>query len=190
MTPNKDAKPGDKIVVTVKDKDGKVIDTVTVTVDKPDSSSHSSLTDDERQRCIATSLGFGLPLAALVPLGLALRMNIPGLTPVVDELSLQIQSVNNDLQRNLNIFNPQAARTAQEIDIRLRSFGIDLATAGAGLLALLAGIATISAIASACTPGDGSSIEDIENGKAKANSSLKGSSGSSEPGSSAESSKK
>ena len=30
-----DAKPGDKIVVTVKDKDGNVIDRVTVTVDKP-----------------------------------------------------------------------------------------------------------------------------------------------------------
>ncbi|MDY5132727.1 Rib/alpha-like domain-containing protein [Actinotignum urinale] len=32
---DKDAKPGDKIVVTVKDKDGNVIDTVTVTVKQP-----------------------------------------------------------------------------------------------------------------------------------------------------------
>ena len=33
---DKDAKPGDKVVVIVKDKDGKVIDTVTVTVEKPE----------------------------------------------------------------------------------------------------------------------------------------------------------
>ncbi|WP_305367166.1 Rib/alpha-like domain-containing protein [Corynebacterium jeikeium] len=37
VTPDKDAKPGDKIKVVVKDKDGKVIDEVTVTVtDKDD----------------------------------------------------------------------------------------------------------------------------------------------------------
>ncbi|GAB3943329.1 Rib/alpha-like domain-containing protein [Corynebacterium tapiri] len=35
VTPNADAKPGDEITVTVKDKDGKVIDTVTVTVQQP-----------------------------------------------------------------------------------------------------------------------------------------------------------
>ncbi len=33
---DKDTKPGDKITVVVKDKDGKVIDTVTVTVEKPE----------------------------------------------------------------------------------------------------------------------------------------------------------
>ncbi|UEB89754.1 YPDG domain-containing protein [Dermabacter jinjuensis] len=33
---DKNAKPGDKVVVIVKDKDGKVIDTVTVTVEKPE----------------------------------------------------------------------------------------------------------------------------------------------------------
>ena len=33
---NDDAKPGDKVTVVVKDKDGKVIDTVTVTVEKPE----------------------------------------------------------------------------------------------------------------------------------------------------------
>ncbi|WP_308807082.1 LPXTG cell wall anchor domain-containing protein, partial [Actinotignum urinale] len=36
---DKDAKPGDKIVVTVKDKDGNVIDTATVTVTKGQSGS-------------------------------------------------------------------------------------------------------------------------------------------------------
>ncbi|WP_341828755.1 Rib/alpha-like domain-containing protein [Trueperella pyogenes] len=35
VTPNKNAKPGDKIVVTVKDKDGNTIDTVTVTLSDP-----------------------------------------------------------------------------------------------------------------------------------------------------------
>ncbi|WP_297850683.1 YPDG domain-containing protein, partial [uncultured Corynebacterium sp.] len=35
VTPNEDAKPGDKIVVEVKDKDGKVIDTITVEIEEP-----------------------------------------------------------------------------------------------------------------------------------------------------------
>ncbi|MBO8865198.1 hypothetical protein INP02_13340, partial [Staphylococcus aureus] len=36
VTPSDEAKPGDKIVVDVKDPEGKVIDTVTVTVTDPD----------------------------------------------------------------------------------------------------------------------------------------------------------
>ncbi|WP_210386154.1 Rib/alpha-like domain-containing protein, partial [Corynebacterium sp. HMSC29G08] len=164
VTPGDDAKPGDTIKVTVKDKDGKVIDTVKVTITKPGSSTPgaSSLTEDERNRCIAVSVGFGLPLAALVPLGLAMRMNIPGLSPVVDQLSIQIQRVNNDLQNSLGVFNPEAARAAQQLDANLRAFGLDLVSLGAGLAAVVAGIAAIAAVASACTPGDGSSVGTIE----------------------------
>lgn len=61
-----------------KDKNGKVIEARKVTFKiaeaaKSKPSSSSVLTDAERNRCIATSVGLGLPLLALIPLGLALR---------------------------------------------------------------------------------------------------------------------
>ena len=51
VTPSEDAKPGDKIVVEVKDPEGNVIDTVTVTVEekKPVDTDGDGLTDDEEK---------------------------------------------------------------------------------------------------------------------------------------------
>ncbi|SQI18977.1 putative Ig domain-containing protein [Corynebacterium jeikeium] len=69
VTPDKDAKPGDKVVVVVKDKDGKVIDEVTVTVtDKDDQGgnqpggSSGSLNDPNKIGAIigGTIVGSGL----------------------------------------------------------------------------------------------------------------------------------
>ncbi|MGJ4051458.1 YPDG domain-containing protein, partial [Corynebacterium macclintockiae] len=64
VTPDKDAKPGDKIKVVVKDKDGKVIDEVTVTVtDKDDQGGPSgSLKDPNKIGAIigGTIVGSGL----------------------------------------------------------------------------------------------------------------------------------
>ena len=159
VTPNDNAKPGDKITVTVKDKNGKEIDKVTVTIAKPGG---SSLTDDERNRCIAVSVGFGLPLIALVPIGLALSASIPGLTPVVEQVSNQIQRANSELQRQLGVFNPEAARMSAQLDATLRQFGLSTAQVGSALAALVIGITAAASIASACTPGNGSSIDEIE----------------------------
>ena len=180
VTPNDDAKPGDKIVVTVKDPEGNEIDKVTVTVGEdttPDSSDgpSSKLTEDERNRCIAVSVGFGLPLIALVPIGLALSASIPGLTPVVEQVSNQIQRVNSELQRQLGVFNPEAARMSAQLDATLRQFGLGTAQVGSALAALVIGITAAASIASACTPGGGSSIDSIE-GAAQGGSAQLGSS--------------
>lgn len=166
VTPNDGAKPGDKIIVTVKDKNGKEIDKVTVTIegDGPTSSNgpSSKLSKEERDRCIAVSVGFGLPLIALVPLGLAMSMSIPGLTPVVEQVSNQIQRANSELQRQLGVFNPEAARMSAQLDATLRQFGLSTAQVGSALAALIIGITAAASIASACTPGNGSSIDEIE----------------------------
>ena len=166
VTPNDKAKPGDKIIVTVKDKNGKEIDKVTVTIegDGPTSSNgpSSKLSKEERDRCIAVSVGFGLPLIALVPLGLAMSMSIPGLTPVVEQVSNQIQRANSELQRQLGVFNPEAARMSAQLDATLRQFGLSTAQVGSALAALIIGITAAASIASACTPGNGSSIDEIE----------------------------
>ena len=73
VTPSKDAKPDDKIVVEVKDPNGKVIDTVTVTIEE------KKISSSERDGCTESLVGFGLPLLALIPLGIASQTAIPGL---------------------------------------------------------------------------------------------------------------
>ena len=60
-------------------------------------------------------------------------MAIPGLTPVVEQVSLQIERANANIQQQIGIFNPETAVQVAEINARLRAFGLDLATVGAGL---------------------------------------------------------
>ena len=134
------------------------------------------LTDDERKRCIATSVGFGLPLLALIPIGLATQTAIPGLSPVVEQYSEQIRLANARIQQELGVFNPEIALQVEVINKQLRQFGLDVATVGAGLALIAAGILTGTVIYDNCTPGGiGSSVQDLE---------LKGSTGKTYAGSS------
>ena len=136
---------------------------------------NDGLTDEERKRCIATSVGFGLPLLALIPIGLATQTAIPGLTPVVEQYSQQIRLANARIQQELGVFNPEIALQVEIINKQLRQFGLDVATVGAGLALIAAGILSGTIIYDNCTPGGGSSVEDVQ---------LKGSSGKTYAGSS------
>ena len=134
------------------------------------------LSDDERKRCIATSVGFGLPLLALIPIGLATQTAIPGLSPVAEQYSEQIRLANARIQQELGVFNPEIALQVEVINKQLRQFGLDVATVGAGLALIAAGILTGTIIYDNCTPGGiGSSVQDLE---------LKGSTGKTYAGSS------
>lgn len=129
-----------------------------------------------RKRCIATSVGFGLPLLALIPIGLATQTAIPGLSPVVEQYSEQIRLANARIQQELGVFNPEIALQVEVINKQLRQFGLDVATVGAGLALIAAGILTGTVIYDNCTPGGiGSSVQDLE---------LKGSTGKTYAGSS------
>jgi|GEM_PF-3121858 len=81
-------------------------------------------------------------------------MAIPGLTPVVEQVSLQIERANANIQQQIGIFNPETAVQVAEINARLRAFGLDLATVGAGLALLAAGILSGTIIYEACGPED------------------------------------
>ena len=142
----------------------------------PEKPGKPGLTDDERKRCVATSVGFGLPLLALIPLGLATQTAIPGLTPVVEQYSEQIRLANARIQQEMGVFNPEIALQVEVINKQLRQFGLDVATVGAGLALIAAGILTGTVIYDNCTPGGiGSSVQDLE---------LKGSTGKTYAGSS------
>lgn len=137
-----------------KNKDGKTLDTRKVTIKVADKAEAKPEPQPTDPKCIAASVGLGIPLLALIPIGLATQMAIPGLTPVVEQFSLQLERVNADIQRQLGIFNPSAAEQIVEINAQLRKAGLDLAPVGAGLALLTAGILSGTIIYEACGPDD------------------------------------
>ncbi|AIJ34260.1 hypothetical protein [Corynebacterium imitans] len=120
-------------------------------------------------KCIASAVGFGLPLLALIPIGLATQLTIPGLTDFVENVSMDIERANAQIQKNLGMFNPETAQALSQMNAQLRKAGFDLATVGAGLAVIAAGILAGTIIYDNCAPGDAKSSVKVD--------SLKGSSG-------------
>ena len=156
---DKGAKPGDKVVVVVKDKDGKEIDRVVVEVEKPgassDGSGSSDLSSNLSQRCINTGLGVGIPLLFLIPVGLASQMNIPGLKDFVAPINKQIQDLNTQLQKQAGVFNGPLAGKVAGIDAQLKRFGAEYQQVAGAVALIAAGALAIGLIADACAPGAG-----------------------------------
>ena len=148
VTPNDNAKPGDKIVVEVKDKDGNKVDDFTVKiVEKPISSS-------DRKGCTESLIGFGLPLLALIPLGIASQTAIPGLQNIQAQVGRQIQDANTALQNQLGVMDPRLAKAAADFQAQLRGAGANLSQVLGGIAVLAYGIAAITTIAVKCGPGN------------------------------------
>ncbi|RUQ12203.1 hypothetical protein D8M31_08170, partial [Corynebacterium genitalium] len=156
---NVELKPGDKVIVS----DGAGNET-------------NAQVGIDTGKCVATSLGFGLPLLALIPLGLASQMEIPGLSNVVADANAQLQAANTQIQQQLGLFNPEIAAQVDAANKQLAQFGADLGAVAAGLALISAGILAGTLIYDNCSPnGGGSSVKDLE---------LKGSSGKTYAGSS------
>ena len=127
-------------------------------------------------KCAATAVGFGLPLIALIPIGLATQMQIPGLSDFVAQANAQIQAANTQIQQQAGLFNPQLAAQVDAVNQQLGKFGADVATVAGGLALIAAGILAGTLIYDNCSPnGASSSVKDLE---------LKGSSGKTYAGSS------
>ena len=178
--------PGGKKVETTTDKDGKWTVKVPAGVElKPgdkvivSDGAGNKATEQvgiDTGKCVATSVGFGLPLLALIPLGLASQMEIPGLSDVVGQANAQLQAANTQIQQQLGLFNPEIAAQVDAANKQLAAFGTDLGTVAAGLALIAAGILAGTLIYDNCSPnGGGSSVKDLE---------LKGSSGKTYAGSS------
>ncbi|WP_168161634.1 hypothetical protein, partial [Corynebacterium sp. HMSC08D02] len=120
-------------------------------------------------KCVASAVGFGLPLIALLPLGLASQIQIPVLSDVAAQVDAQLQAANTRIQQQAGIFNPEMARQAEQINAQLRAVGGDLGMVAAGIVLIAAGILAGTVIYDNCNPnGSKSSVKDLE---------LKGSSG-------------
>ena len=133
--------------------------------------------DIDTGKCVATSVGFGLPLIALLPIGLATQLEIPGLSDIAAQANAQIQNANTQMQRQLGVFNPQLASQVDAINSQLARYGTDIGTVLGGLALIAAGILAGTIIYDNCSPNGGSSVKNLE---------LKGSSGNTYAGSSKE----
>ena len=172
VTIPEDANPGDKITVPVEvtypDGSKDNVD-VTVTVEQPNVGDRNK-PEIDTGKCIASALGFGLPMIALLPLGLASQVDVPGLTPIANELSARLEQANSQIQQQIGVYNPQLAGQVAEINARLKSVGADLFTVATSLALITAGILTGTMIYNNCVP-DGTTDVTVEDLK------LKGSSG-------------
>lgn len=112
-------------------------------------------------RCAAALAGVGLPLAALVPLGLGSKLQLPGVNNLSAQLNAQARNLNTEVQRGLGIHNPRLSEQAAQVDNQLKALGTDLGSVAAGAGTVAATAAALGAIAYACSPqtGQGSSAE-------------------------------
>lgn len=131
--------------------------------------------DDGNVKLDGITVGFGLPLIALLPIGLATELELPGLSDFAAQANAQIQNFNTQIQQQMGIFNPQMASQVNAINAKLTQYGTDIATVVGGLALIAAGILAGTIIYDNCSPDGGSSITNLE---------LKGSSGKTYAGSS------
>ena len=89
-------------------------------------------------------------------------MNIPGFSPLVKQVSAQIDGINRQLgaqtaqfQKQLGIYNGPLARQANQINVMLKKSGVDRVAGGVALAA--AGALALGLVANACSPNGGSS---------------------------------
>lgn len=95
------------------------------------------------KRCMATDPG--TPLLFLIPAGLALMFNMPGMQPLVKSASDQIASLNHNIQKATGMDNMLPADLQKNINNFNKQYG-DVARAGGAGMAGLIG-AVVSAIA-------------------------------------------
>ncbi|MFW9031476.1 YPDG domain-containing protein [Corynebacterium striatum] len=130
----------------------------------PDTKVPGGSSDIDWQRCAPAAAGIGLPLLLLLPIGLASQMNIPGLSPMVEQVSAEINGLNRqlaqkniELQKQLGIYNEPLAKQLGQIDLMLKKASPEAGRIGGAIALAAAGALALGLLVNACAPGAGSS---------------------------------
>lgn len=179
VTPGQDVEGPITVVIEDEDLDGgKTEVEVGVKGEKPGNQGGSSNLPDgsslpglssgssnvDWKRCAPAAAGVGIPLLFLLPIGLASQMNIPGFSPLVKQVSAQIDGINRQLaqqntalQKQLGIYNGPLAKQASQIDLMLKKVSPEAGRIGGGIALAAAGALALGLLINSCAPGAGSS---------------------------------
>lgn len=178
VTADDDAEDGDIITITVEDAEGNVVDTIDVTVEEePDAgepiddgassviagSTAGGSSGLIHERCVPLLLGAGIPLLAILPLGLAVSVGMPGVDSFLrqagvhpDNLNARVRELNTGLQNQLGVLNPQLSA---QVEAALRQLGPDASRLAGGAALSAVSLLVLGTVAAACAPDSESSSD-------------------------------
>lgn len=118
-------------------------------VASPDASSRVNQT-----KCAPALIGWGIPLIALLPLGIAMQLAVPGFESVKAGYDAQLQAIDANLIHQLRTLNPALGAELERLNVDLGRAGAGLAQAAVGLAVVGFGAAVIADLMLSCMPGD------------------------------------
>jgi len=169
ITPPEDTTPGTypvEVEITRPDKDPtKATIEVTVTdgtgstTETPAPSGSSELTEEERGRCIATGVGFGLPLLALIPIAIGTHVHLPWVDEMSQQVNAALRDANTQLQQKMGVYNQDVVNQVESINRQLQEFGREYGTVIGGVSAVAVVVLASALLWENCTPGEQLSSE-------------------------------
>lgn len=111
----------------------------------------SSIITDS-QKCRNAVLGWGIPLAVLVPVGLLANAAVPGLRALSQAAGDVIREANAQFQNQIGVMNPELAALQADFNDQLRQFNTDISQLAFGAAFLGLGIGALAHLGTACSP--------------------------------------
>ena len=135
-------------------------ETTTSEVTPPASSDPASTTSTpngssiitDNQKCRNAVLGWGIPLAVLVPVGLLANAAVPGLRALGQAAGDVIREANAQFQNQIGVMNPELAALQADFNDQLRQFNTDISQLAFGAAFLGLGIGALAHLGTACSP--------------------------------------
>lgn len=105
-------------------------------------------------KCKVALVGFGVPLLALIPLGILSQLAIGGTADLREQMGAQIRGINAELQNQAGVLNPQLAGQVEQANAALKQFGLNVGTAGLTVVGVGALLAVTTTLLAACLGND------------------------------------
>lgn len=110
-------------------------------------------------KCKVALVGLGVPLLALIPLGIMSQLALSGAASFTDQIGAQIRGINAQIQDQAGILNPELAAQVEGVNNTLKQFGLTAGSAALAVVGVGAGLAITAAVLSACLGNDSGSSE-------------------------------